>query len=375
MLPSCTIVLVSSIVMLLGIWPKTLRTPPRASGEYAPCSPDQRRGRRRKLALACIAALTAIVADAPAMAQNLVKIKVVIPQNSAFVLNWMGARDAGIFRKHDIDLEVDPRPFASFLAALPAKQCMAVTYSGMDAILKINQGLDWVIIGGGLTVLQEVFVRNDSPVRTVNDLRGKRFGVWSSGAGAFKAARAAIIDSAGIDLVKDTNMVQLAPPALFKMLENGSIDAMLNISSFSILAASQPDKFRSIFSPNEYWKKKTGYPIVWAAPIVAWKSWVDENPTRAKHFAAATHESFRWLRQPENLDAAVQKYGQLAGVTTPAASATYKKWLGEKRIFLAHWDQKVVDAEWQFLEIAKRYGILDAVPAKEEHALILDGKS
>jgi ABC-type nitrate/sulfonate/bicarbonate transport system substrate-binding protein len=77
---------------------------------------------------------------------------------------------------------------------------------------------------------------DDSPLKTVNDLRGKRFGVWSSGAGAFKAARAAIIDSAGIDLVKDTNMVQLAPPALFKMLENGLIDAMLNISSFSIQA-------------------------------------------------------------------------------------------------------------------------------------------
>jgi hypothetical protein len=75
----------------------------------------------------------------------------------------MGARDAGTFGKHDIDLEIDPRPFASFLAALPAKQCMGVTYSGMDGILKINQGLDWVIIGGGLTVLQEVFVRTTRP--------------------------------------------------------------------------------------------------------------------------------------------------------------------------------------------------------------------
>ena len=77
---------------------------------------------------------------------------------------------------------------------------------------------------------------------------------------------------------------------MFKLLEKGSIDAMINISSFTIKAKSEPDKFRSIFSPNEYWKKKTGYPIVWSAPLVAWKSWIDENPTRAKNFAAATED-------------------------------------------------------------------------------------
>src|SRR5262245_43342563 len=288
---------------------RKLAQPPSFNGERASTSQDREDVMKRASGLACLALLMSVLAGALAMAQTLEKVKVVIPQNSVFVLTWMGARDAGIFRKHGIDLEVDARPFAGFLAGLPSKQCMAVTYSGIEAIEKMNQGLDWVIIGGGLTVFQDVFVRKDSPVKTVNDLRGKRFGVWSSGAGAFKAARAAIIDAVGLDLVKDTNMVQLAPPALFKLLENGSIDGMINISSFTIQAASQPDKFRSIFSPNEYWKKKTGYPIVWAAPLVAWRSWVDENPTRAKNFAAATEESLRWLRQPENLDAAVRKYG------------------------------------------------------------------
>jgi ABC-type nitrate/sulfonate/bicarbonate transport system substrate-binding protein len=328
-----------------------------------------------KLVSACGAVLFAVVASTPSPAETLEKVTAVIPQNSVFVLNWNGAKDAGVFRTHGIDLTVDARPFAGFLAGLPSKEAMATTYSGVDAILKMNEGLDLAIIGGGLTVFQEVFVLKDSPVKTVADLRGKRFGVWSTGAGAFKAARAAIIDAAGVDLVKDTKIVQLAPPALFKLLERGDVDAMLNISSFTIQAASQPDKFRSVFSPNDYWKKKTGYPIVWSAPLVAWKSWVNENPARAKNFAEAVEESFRWLRNPDNLDAAVEKYGTLAGVTTPAAVATYKKWLGEKRIFLARWDQKVVDAEWEFLEMAKRYGILPAVPDKKAHALVLGGGS
>jgi len=321
--------------------------------------------------LVCAVLLSA-VAGAPAAAQSLEKVAAVIPQNSVFVLNWEGAKDAGIFQKHGIDLTVDPRPFAGFLASLPAKQTMATTYSGIDAILKMNEGVDLTVIGGGLTVIQDVFVRKDSPIKTLADLRGKRLGVWSTGAGAFKAARAAIMDAAGIDLVKDTNLVQLAPPALFKLLEKGDVDAMINISSFSVEAASQPDKFRVIFAPNDYWKKKTGYPIVWAAPLVAWKSWVDENPTRAKNYAEAVQESFRWLRDPENFDAAIKKYGALAGVTEPAAVAVYKKWFSEKRVFLARWDQKTIDAEWQFLDVAKHSNVLPAVPDKLTHAIALE---
>jgi ABC-type nitrate/sulfonate/bicarbonate transport system substrate-binding protein len=311
-----------------------------------------------------------LAATAP-VAATLEKVTSVIPQNSVFVLNWNGAKDAGVFAKHGIDLTVDARPFAGYLAGIPSKEALAATYSGIDAILKMNAGMELAVIGGGLTVFQQVYVPVNSPIKTIADLRGKRFGVWSTGAGAYKATRAAIMDAAGIDIAKDTKLVQLAAPALYKMLERGDVDAMLNISSFTIQAASEPGKFRSIFSPNEYWKEKTGYPIVWSAPLVAWKSWIDENPARAKNFSAAVADSFRWLREPENFDAAIKKYGTLAGVTTPATAAVYKKWLGEKKIFLAEWDQKVVDAQWQFLEMAKRHGVLPEVPDKSKHALVL----
>lgn len=327
---------------------------------------------RCKPLLACVALLTSVLVIPPAVAQSLEKVTAVIPQNSVFVLNWNGANDAGVFKKHGIDLTVDTRPFAGYLASIPSKSTFATTYSGIDAIQKMNEGLDIAVIGGGLTVLQDVFVQKDSPIKTVADLRGKRVGVWSTGAGAYKVARAAIADSTGIDIEKDAKIVQLAPPALLKLLERGEVDAMINISSFTIRAASEPGKFRSIFSPNDYWKQKTGYPIVWAAPLIAWKSWVDENPTRAKNYAEAVEESFEWLSKPENLDAAVKQYGTLAGVTTPDQIAVYKKLFAEHRIFLSEWNPKVVDSQWKFLEMAKSHGILPAVPDKKSHALVLE---
>ena len=329
---------------------------------------------RRSLLLGGIGTLTSAALGPRRAAYadpTLQKVKIVIPQSSVFCLNYLGAKDAGLFAKHGIDLDADPRPFAGFLAGLPSQQCMVDTYSGMDAILKIDEGVDWAVIGGGLTVVQNVLVRKDAPFKSPDDLRGKKFGTFSTGAGSFKAARAAMIDAYKLDVVKDTNLQQVAGPALTKLLERGDIDAMINISSLNLAAEAQPDKFRVLFSPNEYWKKKTGYPIVWAAPLVAWRSWVDEDRTRAKNFAAAVMASFEWLKQPANLAAAVKSHGTLAGVTTPEDVKEYQDWLQHKDMFMTDWSRKAVDAQWQFLDVAQRTGVIPKVPAQDKYALFV----
>lgn len=328
---------------------------------------------RRSLLLAGLGATAAFAnrmtaAAAPALQQ----VKIVIPAESVFVLNYMGAKDAGVFAKHGIDLDIDPRPFAGFLAGLPSKQCMTDTYSGIDAIQKINEGLDWVILGPGLTVVQNIIVRKDSPFKTPADLRGKKFGTFSTGAGSFKCARAAMIEAFKLDIVKDTNLQQVAGPALTKLMEDGQIDAMINISSLNIAAEAQTDKFRVLFSPNDYWKQQTGYPIMWAAPIVAWKSWVDEDQTRAKNFAAAATESFLWLEKPENLETAVKDHGALAGVTKPEDVAEYREWLQHKDMFMTDWSRKAVGAQWKFLDVCQQTGIIDKVPAEDKYALFVE---
>ncbi len=309
---------------------------------------------------------------APVSAAALKKIELTVPRNSVFVLSAYGGRDAGIFEKHGIDLELDARPFKGFMASLPAKEVMVTNYAGTAAIARINAGLDWVIIGGGLTVMQEVFVKKDAPFKSIEDLRGRKFAAWSTGAGAFKATRAALIDGFALDVLKDTEFVQAAAPALFKLLERGDVDSMFNISSLTIAAAAQPDKYRSVFAPNDYWKKKTGYPIVWSSPIVAWRSWVEEDRDRARALVRAQHEAWQWLRVPANVEAAIEKYGKLAAVRDEAQAQVYKDWLANHRVFLPRWDKEVVDAQWAFLEMAAAKGVIKQVPDKAKHALILE---
>ncbi len=329
---------------------------------------------RRSLLIGGLGSFTALAAGRRIRAQAAPapqKVSVIIPQQSAFVLSYLGARDAGIFTKHGIDLEVDARPYAGFLASLPSKSSLVGNYSGINAIQKINEGLDWVVIGGGLTLVQDVIVRKDSPFKTVADLRGKKIGAFSLAASGFVSAQAAILDAYGFDIVKETKLQQISGPALNALLLRGQVDAMIQLSSLTMAAEAQPDQFRVIFSPNEYWKQKTGFPIVWASPLVAWKSWVDEDPARARNFAAAVMESFRWLRNPANLDAAVKTYGAMAAVTSPSAIAEYKEWLKSKRIFMAAWNRKAVDSQWQFLQACQRINIISKVPPEDKSALFI----
>lgn len=331
---------------------------------------------RRSLLLAGVGSVTAAALGQRRKARaapSLSTVKIVIPQDSVFVLSYLGAKDAGVFAKHGIDLDADPRPFAGYLAGLPSKQCMVASYSGIDAIQKVDDGLDWVILGGGLTVVQNVLVRKDSPFQTPTDLRGKKIGTYSASAASFKCARAAIIDAFKLDIVKDMQVQQLAGPALTKLLERGDVDAMVNISSLSLAAEAQTDKFRVLFSTNDYWVQKTGYPVSWPGPLVAWRSWVDEDPSRAKNFAAATEESFRWLEKPENLESAVKSHGPLAGVTTPADVAEYKTWLQSKNLFMTSWNRKAVDAQWKFLDLCQQTGVLSKVPPQDKYALFVEG--
>ena len=320
----------------------------------------------------CLATLVLSLVVFPLTVQagsELKGVKMVIPRGSTFVLSYYGARDAGIFRKHGIDAGVDARPFAGFMAGLPSRQVLVGTYAGLNAIEQINEDKDLVVIGGGLTSMQDVWVRKDSPIQKVTGLRGKKFGVWSRGAGATKALQVLLMDAFKLDLTKDTQVIEVAGPALMALLDRGEVDAMFNLSSLSIDAASQPDKYRLLFSPDDYWKEKTGERLVWSAPTIAWRDWIDEDRERAKNLVAALHESWQWLRQ--NSDKAIEKYGKLAGVDNAAEATTLKRMLQEGGIFLDKWDPKIVDAQWEFLELAKQAGIIKAVPAKDKHALVL----
>ena len=282
--------------------------------------------------------------------------------------------DAGIFEEWGFEPELEVLPFAAYVASFATREVEVSNYSGATAIRKIaNEDMPWVIIGGGLTVMQNIYVPVDSDVQTVADLRGKKLGVFSATGGAEEALRVILLEEANLDIF-DEDQVELVvaeAPALFALAEKGEVDAQFQLSSLTIRAASEPDGWRELFSPNKWWIERTGQPLIWAAPIVAWRDWVAEDSDRARRLVSAYHEAYEWLAEPDNLQTAVDNYGELGGVTTQAQADVYKKWLAEGRIFLTRWDQETIDVQWEFLELALTHGSIDKVPPKDTTARAL----
>ena len=139
--------------------------------------------------------------------------------------------------------------------------------------------------------------------------------------------------------MKDTKLQQVAGPALTKLLERGDLDAMINISSLNLAAEAQKDKFLVLFLPNDFWIKKTGFPIVWAAPLVAWKSWVDEDQTRAKNFSAAAAASFEMAGEAGKPGSSGEE-PRRAGRSDQARRCCRVQRLGlaHKHMFMTRWD-------------------------------------
>ena len=67
----------------------------------------------------------------------------------------------------------------------------------------------------------------------------------------------------------------------------------------------------------------------------------------------------------------VKNHGELAGVRTPAQIDEYKLWLTKKEMFLTTWDDKTVAAQWKFLDLAQKTGILKQVPPEDKYALFV----
>src|ERR1041385_3584606 len=91
-----------------------------------------------------------------------------------------------------------------------------------------SQGKDLIVIYGVFSPVNMVFVRKDSPIKTLTDLKGKKLGVCG-GPGSTTFAFLAVLAKNwyGIDLFHDADLVTAPAPALAELLGKGDIDAAL----------------------------------------------------------------------------------------------------------------------------------------------------
>lgn len=154
-----------------------------------------------------------------------------VPIRVGYVPNWnVQSNFAAVLRFTDIMEQRGLKPtFTSFLAGGPQNQAMLAgqldveLIGGGPAVSLIANGGKAKIIARISDVRDALLVKEDSPYKTVKDLKGKTIGSFV-GSNTYMVLLS-MIDAAGLDAKSDVEIVNLSPDAHYSALIRGDLDA------------------------------------------------------------------------------------------------------------------------------------------------------
>ena len=193
----------------------------------------------------------------------------------------------------------------------------------------------------------EYFVRNDSGIKSVKDLKGKVLATNAAGS-AVDIAMRAMLRKNGIDDKKDVNIVEAPFPNMRAMLLEKKVDLIPGVLPFSMNPALRKDAHALFTQADAIGETQM---IVWAAR----DSFLKKNRPAMVDFMADTLRVIRWYLDPKNHEAAVK----IAATLTKTPPQVWDSWLFTKKDYYRNTDMlpnlKALQAN---MDLQKKLGFL-----------------
>jgi NitT/TauT family transport system substrate-binding protein len=244
-----------------------------AIGDYTP----------RVVARFLVSVCITLTFAAAALAQNLEKVRLSIADLSFTFLPHLLARDAGIFRKHGLDVELIYIGGPVGLTAL-ATGDLDYSASPDPGLLAVAKGLPFKVVM--LTTKSPPFYVIGRPnIKRAADLAGKKYGISRIGSSSYFVSRV-IFQKLGVDAEKITFIQAGSNANRVLALSTGAIDGAM----FSMPTAQEMVKkgFNQLGSPKEVGQRPHGGLLVRSERI-------EKNREQVKRMAAALIESMTFI--------------------------------------------------------------------------------
>ena len=140
------------------------------------------------------------------------------------------------------------------------------------------------------TAVGAIMVKEDSPIWTIPDLKGKKLGVAGGPLDkSWLLIQALARRDHGIDLAASSEIVFGAPPLVSEKAMEGELDAVLNFWHFC--ARLEANGFRRLLNANDAAKALGASGPVSALGYVFHDKWASDNPEAAKGFVRASAQA------------------------------------------------------------------------------------
>lgn len=297
--------------------------------------------------------------------EELTELHVLETEGTETVPLWLYGVENRVWHDHGIDLSVEVAPFPKKSRAVVSDIARIGTNSLPQVPTFIEEGEDLTMFGTKQNLYNQIFVRADSDIESVQDLAGRQVAIPPLTSTTTNVVKAMIEGELGFNLLEDTeNTRPSGPPTLLPLLEQGEVDAVLLFSGDTI-SATVSDEFRSIFDPYELWLDSTGF----KPPVSNWstrRSWIADNAELVLRFLAGWEDAVQLFK--ENITEAVTNYGRLGGVSTEAEADLIREWLNQDKV-VGPFDftPDMIDNQWQMMELIAERGTSDVtLPEKDD---------
>ncbi len=193
---------------------------------------------------------------------------------------------------------------------------LAIQNAGMDDLRVISDEIQDGVPGH---YSHEFFVRNDSGIKTVKDLKGKVLATNAAGSAVDVAMRAMLVKN-GIDPRKDVNIVEARFPTMMPMLLGKKADLIPGVLPFAYHPKLRKQG-HALFTQKD--AIGTTQMIIWAAR----EPFLKKNRAAMVDFMEDVLTVVRWYMDPKNHKAAVAAAAKL----TKTPPRVWDAWLFTKK--------------------------------------------
>lgn len=266
----------------------------------------------------------------------------------------------GIAARHGLELDVKAVAGPQALYTIMQTNDFEVAFGGwISMALMRDKGFKFSNVFSMIAFTNEIMVKNDSPLKSMADLKGKRVGLFGGPTAAVSwLFRVLAVKKYGWDPVKDAKVHYGAPPLLIGMLDRGDLDAIVILDPF-ITRLLESGNYRSIGDIGTLWKETTGQRPMLVA-VNTYDPWAKAHPDVLRRFIAGFKEAMIYLKEHPEAWGPVAK--QMGIKTDKGVKLLYER---TAPAFITTFDQKLIDEQYAYAaEIIKTFGPQGDVPEK-----------
>jgi len=210
------------------------------------------------------------------------------------------------------------------------------------------EGKDLIVIHGVFSPVNMVFVRKDSPIKTLADLKGRKLGVFGNTSSTTFGFLAVLSRKwHGIDLFneKTVSIVPQPGPLLVELLGRGDVDAALLGTTESIKMFAE-DRFRMLLDLSEEYRTRTKGRAPAHVTIATNEQFAKEHPDIVRDYLKAYEAAAAYIREHREVWA---EYLKTIEVTDPKEIALFEEKMGPNIVSV--WDQEQIAVQKDYLQL------------------------